>query len=403
MKKRSVQIKDGYYMEGHKFKLYPSDSQKEFINTCINTSRFVFNWALASQKEHYDEYLEGKYDRKFYSTLELQKELTKFRHQKGNEWLLEVPNESLRCGVLWVNKGITMACSTKSKNHFPQFKLKKKSVQSYKPRHDRLYIKDGNLRIEGFPPGEMIDMHCHINYSGKDDQKIYNPIISLDNMGNYWISFNLMVPKKVKAITFDKDNVIGIDLNVKDRFVCSNGYRSGSPNIYKYKRLRSRYQRKYEKDKKRMKQWEKTNPGETYVKSKRELKREKRYKKARKKIANVVENFIQVETKRIIDMNPSTVVMEHIDNLSILSKHHVAKLTMESAFYRCRQVMQNKCNKFSIPFILAPRSYPSSQLCSNCGSRYKIGTSKIYKCKCCGLEIDRDLNAALNLKKLAYT
>ena len=102
-------------------------------------------------------------------------------------------------------------------------------------------------------------------------------------------------------------------------------------------------------------------------------------------------------------MNPSTVVMEHMNNNDILQIPRVAKLTYDAAFYRCRQVMQNKCNKFSIPFILAPKSYPSSQLCSNCGSRYKIGTSKIYKCKYCGLEIDRDLNAALNLKKLAYT
>ena len=54
------------------------------------------------------------------------------------------------------------------------------------------------------------------------------------------------------------------------------------------------------------------------------------------------------------------------------------------------------------PFKEASRIYPSSQLCSRCGYQQKIGSKHTYSCPVCGLEIDRDLNAALNLEKLAY-
>lgn len=390
---------DRYHFIGYKFKLYPTNSQKEFIDKCINTNRFIYNWALNLQNIHYKDFLKGKYKRKFYTTFELEAEFTKLRNNPEFNWLLDIPYTSARNSVKRLQNGLNKFFKRQTK--FPKFKNKRYYKQSYTTRADRMHITEYGIKIEGLSKyidiGFIPDKYIFTS-------KIYNPVIIKDNCGTYWITFSLYHRKKVKAITFDKDkdNVIGIDLNVKDRFVCSNGYRSGSPNIEKYRRRFNKFQRRYSKDIERKKQWEKTNPEETYVKSKRELKREKRYKKARKKIANVVENFIQVETKRIIDMNPSTVVMEHMNNNDILQIPRVAKLTYDAAFYRCRQVMQNKCNKFSIPFILAPRSYPSSQLCSNCGSRYKIGTSKIYKCKCCGLEIDRDLNAALNLKKLAY-
>lgn len=404
MNSQNQSANDEFYYKGYKFKLYPTDSQKEFINKCINNCRFIYNWALDKQIEHFENYKNGKFERKFYSTFELQKELTKLRNNPEYQWLKEVPNESLRSSIKRVNKAITM-CS-KTKNRFPIHKTKKNQTQSYQVRGDRFYFRNGKLRIEGLPNREFIEAKCPVNFDGRK-MTLYNTVISLDALGNYWISFTVKEQKIKKPMHLINENIenraIGIDLNVKDRFVCSNGYRSGSPETSHYEYLRSIYQESYRKDLKRKKEWEIANPEDTYVQSKRELKRELRYKKMNRKIANVEENFIQQETSKIIKMDPSVVVMEHLDNLEILSRHYVAKLTHKSSFYRCREVMQNKCNKYSIPFILADKTYPSSQLCSNCGNKHKIGTNKVYICPVCGLKIDRDLNAALNLKKLAQT
>lgn len=400
----SIQYNNTYKC-GYRFLLCPTDSQIEFIEKCIGANRKIYNWAIDKQIEHFESYKKGIYERKFYSKFELQKELTKFKKEPGLEWLQDIPNESLRSSIKRVMKAITMYNSGKTHHRFPQHKTKKFKTQSYQVRGDRLYIIDGKLRIEGLPRGDLITIKCPFNISCKNST-IYNPVISKDTFGKYWFSFCIDQPKIYKPITFKDENinVIGIDINVKDRFVCSNGYRSGSPNISHYCRLRSKRHKRYQKDLKRKKQWEITNPEETYVKSKRELKREYRYKKINRKIANVVENFIQEETNKIINMKPTTIVMEHLDNIDILSKHHVAKLTYQASFYRCRQVMENKCNKNSINFILADKSFPSSQLCCKCGSRNKIPYNKnrLYCCPICGNKIDRDLNAAINLQKLGF-
>ena len=66
-------------------------------------------------------------------------------------------------------------------------------------------------------------------------------------------------------------------------------------------------------------------------------------------------------------------------------------------------VMKNKCFQYNIPFILADRFYKSSQICSKCGAINPIsGNYHVYRCKECGNEMDRDLNAAKNLANYYY-
>lgn len=404
---KDIILPDGYYWKSYKFKLYPTLAQKEFLDRNIELSRFVFNWALAKQEEHYTDHNSGKVKNKFYSVFDLDHLFAEFRNKPGNEWLKHLPLTGGRYAIRRVCNGIVMH-SKHIKFHFPKFKSKKNTlIGSYQVRNDRFYIRNGKVRIEGLPNGEFIEARCPLEIGGYNAKaiKIYQVVINKDSTGIFWLNLTIQKPKVQQSIIFDKtkDNVIGIDLNVKDRFVCSNGYKSGSPKISHYQKLRSKYQSSLAGDIKRRQEWEKTNPDIPYVQSKRELKRAKRYRKMRKKIANVVNTFIHTHCKRIIDMMPTMVVMEHMDNLPILKEHRVAQYTQDAAFAKCTTIMKDKCNKHSIPFMLAPDKFPSSQLCSNCGARYKIGSSRIYKCSCCGLVIDRDINAALNLRNLAFT
>ena len=59
--------------------------------------------------------------------------------------------------------------------------------------------------------------------------------------------------------------------------------------------------------------------------------------------------------------------------------------------------IEYKCSQAGSTILKAPMNFPSSQICSNCSHRYKIGSSKIYKCPNCGIIIDRDYNASINL------
>lgn len=162
---------NNYYYQGYKYKLYLSDSQKLFIDNCIDTCRFIYNWALDKQIEHFEKFKENKFERKFYSTFELQKELTKIRNSSEYEWLQCIPNESLRSSIKRVNRAITL--KNKSHNRFPVHKTKKSKTQSYQTRGDRFYIRDGKLRIEGLPRGEFIELKCSESFDGRKETLLH--------------------------------------------------------------------------------------------------------------------------------------------------------------------------------------------------------------------------------------
>ena len=78
---------------------------------------------------------------------------------------------------------------------------------------------------------------------------------------------------------------------------------------------------------------------------------------------------------------------------------HLSHSLQEASISTFKQMLINKAESVGIEVILADKFYPSSQICSNCGNRKPIKLSeRIYKCPVCGLEIDRDLNASINLK-----
>jgi putative transposase len=134
--------------------------------------------------------------------------------------------------------------------------------------------------------------------------------------------------------------------------------------------------------------------------SNRAKKRKARYDKRNAKLTNYVENEIHNITKDIIKSNPKGIVMENLNVEDLKSRHWCAKEIHDYSFGKCKVIMENKCNKYGVPFKLAPDKYPSSQICSNCGYSINIGTSTVFKCPNCGLTINRDINAAKNLANL---
>lgn len=389
------------YFKGYKIKIYPTEAQANMIDKRFDISIAIYNWTIEKETEQYELYKQGKSSKKFLSYYDMINKYTIFRSE--NPWVLDMPYGS---GCKSIHDAITsFTMFFKYHNRFPKFKSKKHlRKKSYGVRHDTMYFENNLLRIEGFPQGEFIYTKWNSGLSRKNKQiRYYNPTISKDNLNNYYISFCLLENKIIPTYEPDYSNPIGIDLNVRDRFVCSNGYRSGSPNLYRLKKGLSKAEARVQMDINRRKKEARAKSlnYDAIPYSNRAIKRLNARRKKRNKINNIVENFIQQETSKIIKMKPTTVVMESLSVERMDRRRYIAKQINYSNFSRCITVMKNKCNKYNINFISASSTYPSSQLCSNCGSRRKIYSSKIYRCKCCGLVIDRDMNAALNLKKLA--
>lgn len=399
------------YMKGYKIRIYPTEDQASLIDQRINISVSIYNWVIETEINQYKLYRAGKSDKKFLTDFDVINLYTNFRAE--NEWCQILPYGS-------AERAIRNACNAfslffKKKNRFPKFKSKKHlRKMSYGVRNDTMYFDNNMLRIEGYPRGEMIfsKWQSGFNYKDKANRiKYYDPVIAKDKFGNYYVSFSLITPKPEEAYDFDNppenNNPIGIDLNIKDRFVCSNGYRSGSPNIErKIKGLNDSWGKTMKDIVRRLKEARiKSLNYDDIVPSKRAEKRMLRRKKRESKVSNTVKTFIDQQIAKIIKMKPTMIIMEDLSTSDMRksNKKVGGYISQNFAnFNQCIVSMKNKCNQYNIPFVQADPRFPSSQLCSNCGCRKKIFSQKVYKCKNCGLKIDRDLNAAINLKNLAF-
>jgi putative transposase len=96
-----------------------------------------------------------------------------------------------------------------------------------------------------------------------------------------------------------------------------------------------------------------------------------------------------------------TIVIEDLNVSGMVKNHKLAKAISNIGFYEFRRQLEYKCSWYGKELIIADRFYPSSKLCSFCGCKkedLKLA-DRTYSCNNCKGLIDRDLNAALNLKK----
>lgn len=103
-------------------------------------------------------------------------------------------------------------------------------------------------------------------------------------------------------------------------------------------------------------------------------------------------------------MNPTRVVMESLNTSGMMKNRHLSKAIHYQSFYDFTNTMRYKCEMNGVEFLQVPTFYPSSKTCSCCGYiKHDLSLSdRTFVCPNCGMEIDRDYNAALNLKNYAF-
>lgn len=398
------------YPQYRKIKIFPNNEQKEFFDFSIRASRYVYNWALEIENNQYKKFINGESSEQFVHEKDLRKLYNEFILLPENEWLKDFQIEPARYIFGRIDYSFKMFFA--GYNSHPKFKSKKddyrKNKQSYRLRHDRVYFEGNKVRIPGFNRNVLIDCKFDTNMHLSDNIKFHQVDLIKDNLGNYYIGFFILEEKLFDYFTENNitklGRAIGIDLNGRNnrRFVCSDGDIYEGRNLKSLEKHISNMNCKISKDINRFREMERTNPNTQP--SKRMIKRRIKFRKANHKIHNIQENEIHLFTKKVINKNPDCVVMEDLKVREIRKGNKfINKALFHIELSRYKEIMKYKCNKYNIPFILADHNYPSSQLCSRCGNKKKISNSTLnYKCPICGLKIDRDLNAAINLEKLAY-
>ena len=374
-----------------KVMLVPNNLQKTKMFQYAGAGRFAYNWALAREKENYEK------GGKFISDSELRKEFTRLRNSEEYAWLRKVSNNVTK-------QAVKDACSAyrnffKGHQKFPRFKSRKKSMPKFYQDNIKIKFSETHVKLEGFSSGRKAGRQ-KINWvrlaeHGRipTDAAYKNPRISFDGL-NWWISVGIEYPNREEQPSNDG---IGIDLGIKDFAVCSDTSRYKNINktqtVKKLEKRRCRLQRsvsrKYEKNKK----------GGSYCKTNNIIKKEKLLLKVNHRLADIRKNYLNQTTSEIVNRKPRFICIEDLNVSGMMKNRHLSRAVQNQGFFEFRKQLAYKCSDNGIQLIAADRFYPSSKLCSCCGRIKKDLklSDRIYRCSC-GNIIDRDFQAALNLK-----
>ena len=364
-----------------KVRIYPTKEQEQKLWQSVGTARFIYNYTLAKQEENY------KNGGKFISDGIIRKELTQLKKSELI-WLNEVSNNVTK-------QAVKDACNAykrffKGLAKKPKFKIRKKSKPSFYNDTSKLKVKEKKVLIEKVgwtKTNEQIPI----------DVKYNNPRVTYDN--KYWyISVGVEVDKKQEELT---DISLGIDLGLKDLAVCSDG--KVFKNINKTKEVKNLEKRLKQKQRQISRKYEinKIKKGGScqFIKTKNIEKLENTTKLMHRKLTNIRDNYIHQVTTSIVKTKPYRIVIEDLNVSGMIKNKHLSDSVRKQCFNKFRQYITYKAELYGIGLVIADRFYPSSKTCSECGSIKKDLKLKdrVYRCPHCGVVIDRDYNASLNL------
>ena len=276
----------------------------------------------------------------------------------------------------------------KGQSEKPKFKSRRKSKPSFYNDNIKLKVKNNIVLIEKVGwvnTSEQLPI----------DVKYNNPRISYD--GKYWyISVGIEVENPVVELTGES---VGIDVGIKDLAVCSNAMTF--KNINKTKLVKNLEKRLRRLQRKISKKYEMNKEGRKFVKTSNIIKLEKQIRLIHRRLSNIRNNHLHQATNKIVKTKPSRVVMETLNIKGMMKNKHLSKAIAEQCLYDFKVKLKYKCEFNGIEFVEADKWYPSSKTCSECGhikSRLSL-SERTYICEDCGVVIDRDYNASINLSR----
>ena len=385
-----------------KIRLLPTSEQEKLFWKSAGVARWSYNFFLSYNQEKYSEYLEDNTKERFISEYDVRKYINNVLKKTTHIWLQEVGSNVMKMGVKDAN--IALQGFFKHNKGYPKFKSKKKSKPSF-------YVNYENLRRtpNGFR-GERIGIVKTRESLPKipKDQKYVNPRITYD--GKFWyLSVGYKIELKQVQLTDEK---IGIDLGLKDLAIVSNinnSYYKKYKNInkgYKVKLLEKRLKRAQRKFSRKIlnniKSYDE-NRRPKYIRPLEDCRNIQKQKhmiqNLYRKLTSVRNNYIHQVTTEIVKTKPSKIVIEDLNVSGMIKNRHLSKSITDSKWYEFRRQILYKAELYGIEVVLADRFYSSSKTCSCCGSYKKDLKLKdrTYICNECGLIIDRDINAAINL------
>ena len=406
--------------------LLPNNKQKTKLFQYADVARFAYNWALEKQMTQFQN------GGSFLSDAVLRKEFTQFKKTEQGSWLNKISNNVAKqaikdCGKAFQDffreyKKTGVKYSKQKIEHFarigknltiydrkghPKFKSKKHSVPKFYQDPCKIQFTKTHVKVEGFAGSKKRNKQ-KINWiklaeAGKipTDGKYSDPRIKFDGE-HWWLTIGVeMTPIEKKQTT--KQEGMGIDLGIKDLAICSDG--TTEKNINKTRKIKKLEQKKRRVQRSIARKYEKNKKGESYCKTKNIEKSEEKLLKMNHRLTNLRQNYVHQITTKIIKREPSFLCIEDLNVKGMMKNKHLSKAVQQQSFGEFRRQLEYKCVWNGIPLVIADRFFASSKLCSCCSTIKKDLklSDRTYRCDQCGLVIDRDYQASLNLKRYGET
>ncbi len=372
-----------------KVRIVPTDVQLEQFQYTAGAARWAYNYFLAHNKSSYEDAKEKGVKPQFMSAYDMRKHIYTDLKPTSHTWLKDVSVNSVKQSLLNAEKAYKKFFN--KAGGYPRFKKKGVAKLSFYINYESL--KRTQYGFKGDRLGVVTTTEPLPKL--KKGEHYVNPYISFD--GKFWF---LSAGYEIEAQRVDLQPVsLGIDVGIKDLAVCSDGIVYG--NINKSRRVRKLKVKLKRAQRKLSRKYESNTKGE-----KHELHECNNYQKQKtavneihRKLNNIRTNHIHQVSNDIVKTKPCRIVIEDLCVTNMLKNKHLSERISEQKLAELHRCITYKAEQFDIEVIRADRYFASSKTCSACGaikSDLKL-SDREYECMHCGLMIDRDYNASVNL------
>jgi putative transposase len=360
-------------LKAYKYRMYPDETQKEMFLKHFGACRFVYNWALEQKINIYES------ESRQLTRFDLNNMLPDLKDEF--EWLKGVNAQSLQ----EVNKRIDSAFKRffREKKGFPKFKSRKNPIQSFQvPQSYKVDFDNCQIKL---PKIGWVKTRLYRTF----ENDFRTATVSMTATGKFFISILVEDGKETpKKEPFGYDLTIGIDVGIKHFATLSDGTKIDNPKFLKRSLQRLKVlQRRVSRKKKGSKNRDKSRQKVALY---------------HEKIANQRKDFLHKLTTKLVSENQA-IAIETLNVSGMMKNHHLAQAIGDVSWSEFFRQLAYKCERYGKTLLRIGRFEPSTKICNVCGYHKRDMTLAVraWQCPQCGRYHDRDVNAAINIKKFA--